>query len=145
MYWKRKAVIKMEPNYIQLPPLPSDMPTELIEIVWAYAKMDKSEKENFLEFLQENAKSDIGDDEKEKLLQMMEESKSTPSPYLKEFNSLMQELIATLIAQACEMSALIYQKYRIEKNSIREISEAIHVPESTIELMAQYYDKKINQ
>ncbi len=54
----------------------------------------------------------------------------------------MQELIATLIVQACEMSALIYQKYCIEKNSIREISETIHVPGSTIELMTQYYDKK---
>ena len=124
----------MESDYIQLPPLPSDMPTELIEIVWAYARMDKSEKENFLEFLRENAESDMGDDEKKRLLKMMEESKSTPSPYLKEFNSLMQELIATLIAQACEMSALIYQKYCIEKNSIREISETIHVPESTIKL-----------
>ena len=38
----------MEPNYIQLPPLPSDMPTELIEIVWGYAKMEKPEKEKFL-------------------------------------------------------------------------------------------------
>ena len=132
----------MEPNYIQLPPLPSDMPIELIEIVWAYARMEESEKENFLEFLRKNAKSDIGDVEKEKLLEMMGESKSKPSPYVKEFNSLMQELIATLIAQACEMSALIYQKYCIEKNSIREISETIHVPGSTIELMAQYYDKK---
>lgn len=135
----------MEPNYIQLPPLPSDMPIELIEIVWAYARMEESEKENFLEFLRKNAKSDIGDVEKEKLLEMMGESKSKPSPYVKEFNSLMQELIATLIAQACEMSALVYQKYCIEKNSIREISETIHVPGGTIELMAQYYDKKINQ
>lgn len=135
----------MEPNYIQLPPLPSDMPIELIEIVWAYARMEESEKENFLEFLRKNAKFDIGDVEKEKLLEMMGESKSKPSPYVKEFNSLMQELIATLIAQACEMSALIYQKYCIEKNSIREISETIHVPGGTIELMAQYYDKKINQ
>ena len=95
--------------------------------------------------MRKNAKSDIGDVEKEKLLEMMGESKSKPSPYVKEFNSLMQELIATLIAQACEMSALIYQKYCIEKNSIREISETIHVPGGTIELMAQYYDKKINQ
>lgn len=135
----------MEPNYIQLPPLPSDMPIELIESVWAYARMEESEKDNFLEFLRKNAKSDIGDVEKEKLLEMMGESKSKPSPYVKEFNSLMQELIATLIAQACEMSALVYQKYCIEKNSIREISETIHVPGGTIELMAQYYDKKINQ
>ena len=55
----------------------------------------------------------------------------------------MQKLIGTLIAQSCEMSALVYQKYCIEKNSIKEISETFHVPENSVELMAQYYDTKL--
>ena len=55
----------------------------------------------------------------------------------------MQELIGTLIAQACEMSACIYQKYCIEKKSTKEISEAIHVPQDAVELMAQYYEKNM--
>ena len=135
----------METDYIKLPPMPSDMPTELVAVIWIYAKMENPEKEQILEFVRENIKSGASDGEKEKLMELMEKSKLNPSPCVEEFHSLMQELVATLIVQACEMSAIIYQKYCIEKNSIREISETIHVPESTIELMAQYYDKKINQ
>ena len=44
---------------------------------------------------------------KEELLKMMEESRGGTSPYVEEFNSLMRELIGTLIAQACEMAALV--------------------------------------
>ncbi|WP_289302049.1 hypothetical protein [Sporofaciens musculi] len=134
-------MIKMTENYIQLPPLPCDTPTEIIEIVWTYSRMEKSDKEKVLTFMRENMASDIELSEKQKMIKLIEESK--PSPYVEEFHSLMQKLIGTLIAQSCEMSALVYQKYCIEKNSIKEISETFHVPENSVELMAQYYDTKL--
>ena len=134
---------KMETDYIQLPPMPSDTPTELVAVVWIYARMEKPEKEQFLDFMRENIKSGTSDGEKAKLMELMEKSKLKPSPYVKEFHSLMQELIGTLIVQACEMSAFIYQKYCIEEKSIKEISETIHVPQNVVELMAQYYEKKM--
>ena len=103
--------------------------------------MEKSDKEKVLTFMRENMASDIELSEKQKMIKLIEESK--PSPYVEEFHSLMQKLIGTLIAQSCEMSALVYQKYCIEKNSIKEISETFHVPENSVELMAQYYDTKL--
>ena len=133
----------METDYIQLPPMPSDTPTELVAVVWIYARMEKPEKEQFLDFMRENIKSGTSDGEKAKLMELMEKSKLKPSPYVKEFHSLMQELIGTLIAQACEMSAYKKQKYCIEEKSIKEISETIHVPQNVVELMAQYYEKKM--
>lgn len=132
----------MGTDYIQLPPMPSNMPTELVAIVWVYARMEKPEKERLLNFIRENIKPGTSDGEKEKLMELMKRSKFPPGSYVEEFNSLMQELIGTLIAQSCEMSALIFQKYCIEENSIKEISEAIHVPQNIVKLMAQYYDKK---
>ncbi len=131
----------MEKDYIQLPPMPSDAPTELVAIVWIYSRMEKPEKEQFLDFMREILKHGASDSEKEKLMELMENTKIKPSPCVEEFNSLMQELIGTLIAQACEMSALIYQEYCIEEKSIKEISETIHVPQNVVELMAQYYKK----
>lgn len=56
----------------------------------------------------------------------------------------MQELIGTLIAQACEMAALVLQRYYVDEKSIKEISEIFHVPENTIGLMTQYYERKMN-
>lgn len=67
--------------------------------------------------------------------------KNVPFREKEEFYSLMQELIGTLIAQACEMAAFVYRKYCIEENSIKEISEAIHVSRDSVELMTQYYEK----
>lgn len=105
--------------------------------------MEEPEKIQILDFIQENIKHGTNEGEKEKLMELMEKSKLKPSPYVEEFHSLMQELIGTLIAQACEMSACIYQKYCIEEKTIKEISETIHVPQNAVELIAQYYEKKM--
>ena len=140
---QQDTIVKMETDYIQLPPMPSDTPTELVAIVWIYAKMEEPEKVQILDFIRENVKPGTNEGEKEKLMELMEKSKLNPSPYVEEFHSLMQELIGTFIAQACEMSACIYQKYCIEKKSTKEISEAIHVPQYAVELMAQYYEKNM--
>ena len=123
--------------------MPSDMPTELIKIIWGYAKMEEQERENFLDFMQKNAKVGVKDDDGEELIKMMEESELKASPDVEEFHSLMQELIGTLIVQACEMSALVYKCYCIDGKSVKEISETIRVPEDSIELMAQYYERKM--
>ena len=34
----------MEQKYIQLPPLPSDMPLESIEMIWLYAQMSDEKR-----------------------------------------------------------------------------------------------------
>lgn len=133
----------MEPNYIQLPPMPSNMPIELLEIIWGFARMEGTEKEKFLEFIRNVLKMNSEDGRSERLIKMMEESALEPSPYVEEFNSLMRDLIGTLVAQACEMAALVLQYYCVDEKSIKEISEKFDVPENTIELMTQYYERKM--
>ena len=133
----------MKPNYIQLPRMPSDLPTELIEIVWGFARMEKLERKKFLDIIREEMKSGADNEEKEKLLKLMEEAGGEASPYVEEFSLLMRDLIGTLIAQACEMAALVLRYYCIDEKSTKEISEIVHVPENTIELMAQYYERKM--
>lgn len=133
----------MEPKYIQLPPMPSDMPIELLEIIWGFARMGETEKEKFLEFMRDVLKRNSEDGRSERLIRMMEESALEPSPYVEEFNSLMRDLIGTLVAQACEMAALVLQYYCVDEKSIKEISKKFDVPENTIELMTQYYERKM--
>ena len=103
---------------------------------------EEPERKKFLAFMQEEMKAGTDKSEKEKLLRMMERSGGEASPYVEEFHSLMRELVGTLVAQACEMAALVLQYYCIDEKSIKEISEIFHVPENTIELMAQYYERK---
>ena len=133
----------MEPNFIQLPPLPSDMPTDLIEIIWGFARMEEPERKKFLDFMRENMKPGVDNGKREEMLRMMEKSGGEASPYVEEFHSLMRDLIGTLVAQACEMAALVLQYYCVDEKSIKEISEIFHVPENTIELMVRYYERKM--
>lgn len=122
--------------------MPSDMPPELIETVWGFARMEEPERKKFLDIMQEEMKAGVDNGEKERLLRMMEQPGREASPYVEEFHSLMRELIGTLVAQACEMAALVLQYYCVDEKSVKEISEIFHVPENTIELMAQYYERK---
>ena len=133
----------MEPNYIQLPPLPSDMPTDLIEIIWGFARMEEPERKKFLDFMRENMKPGVDNGKREELLRMMEKSRGEASPYVEEFHSLMRDLIGTLVAQACEMAAFVLQYYCVDEKSIKEISEKFDLPEDTVELMTQYYERKM--
>ena len=132
----------MEPKYIQLPPMPSDMPIELLEIIWGFARMEETEKEKFLEFMRDVLKRNSEDGRSERLIRMMKESASESSPYVEEFNSLMRELLGTLVAQACEIAAVVLQYYCVDEKSIKEISEKFDLPEDTVELMTQYYNKR---
>lgn len=133
----------MNPDYIQLPPMPFNMPPELIGIIWEFARMEEPERKKVLDIIQENIKSGADNGEIEKSLRMILESEGEARTYVKEFYSLMRELIGTLIAQACEMAAIVLQYYCIDEKSIKEISETVHVSENMIELMAQYYENKM--
>ena len=72
---QQDTIVKMETDYIQLPPMPSDTPTELVAIVWIYAKMEEPEKVQILDFIRENVKPGTNEGEKEKLMELMEKSK----------------------------------------------------------------------
>ena len=133
----------MKPEYIQLPPLPSDLPAEVIEMIWLYTRLSVEEQEMIREFIRENLKKGNRNLEETDFAKVLRDSEAEENPDVKEFIDLMRKLIGILIAQSCEMAALVYQNYCMEKKSTEDISEEFNVDQESIQLMAQYYDKKI--
>lgn len=133
----------MKPKYIQLPPLPLDLPTEVIEMIWLYTRLSGEEQEMIRDFIRENLKKENKNLDETDLSKILQDSDEEVNPDVKEFTDLMRELVGTLMGQSCEMAALVLQYYCVDEKSIKEISEIFHVPENTIELMAQYYDRKM--
>ena len=133
----------MKPEYIQLPPLPSDLPAEVIEMIWLYTRLSGEEQEMIREFIRENLKKGNRNVEETDFAKVMRDSEAEENPDVKEFIDLMRKLIGILIAQSCDMAALVYQNYCIEKKSTEDISEEFNVDQESIQLMVQYYDKKI--
>jgi hypothetical protein len=133
----------MKPEYIQLPPLPTDLPAEVIEMIWLYTRLSVKEQEMIREFIRENLKKGNRNLEETDFAKVLRDSEAEENPDVKEFIDLMRKLIGILIAQSCDMAALVYQNYCMEKKSTEDISEEFNVDQESIQLMAQYYDKKI--
>ena len=133
----------MEPKYIQLPPLPLDLPTEVIEMIWLYTRLSGEEQEMIRDFIRENLKKENRNLDGTGLSKVLEDSDEKVNPDVKEFIDLMRKLVGTLIAQSCEMAALVYQNYYKEKKSTEEISKEFHVDEESIRIVSQYYDKNM--
>ena len=133
----------MKPKYIQLPPLPSDLSTEVIEMIWLYTRLSVEEQEMIRKFIRENLKKRNRNVKETDFAKVLQDSEAEENPDVKEFIDLMRKLIGILIAQSCEMAALVYQNYCMEKKSTEDISEEFNVDQESIQLMAQYYDKKI--
>ena len=133
----------MEPKYIQLPPLPLDLPTEVIEMIWLYTRLSGEEQKMIQGFIREKLKKENKNVDETDLSKVLEDSDEKVNPDVKEFIDLMRKLVGTLIAQSCEMAALVYQNYYIEKKSTEEISKEFHVDEESIRIVSQYYDKNI--
>ena len=133
----------MKPEYIQLPPLPSDLPAEVIEMIWLYTRLSVEEQEMIREFIRENLKKRNRNVKETDFAKVLQDSEAEENPDVKEFIDLMRKLIGILIAQSCEMAALVYQNYCMEKKSTEDISEEFNVDQESIQLMAQYYDKKM--
>lgn len=133
----------MKPEYIQLPPLPSDLPAEVIEMIWLYTRLSVEEQEMIREFIRENLKKGNRNVEETDFAKVLRDYEAEENPDVKEFIDLMRKLIGILIAQSCDMAVLVYQNYCMEKKSTEDISEEFNVDQESIQLMAQYYDKKI--
>ena len=133
----------MEPKYIQLPPLPLDLPTEVIEMIWLYTRLSGEEQKMIQGFIRENLKKENKNVDETDLSKVLEDSDEKVNTDVKEFIDLMRKLVGTLIAQSCEMAALVYQNYYIEKKSTEEISKEFHVDEESIRIVSQYYDKNM--
>jgi hypothetical protein len=133
----------MEPKYIQLPPLPLDLPVEVIGMIWLYTRLSGEEQEMIRDFIRENLKKENKNLDGTGLSKVLEDSDEKVNTDVKEFIDLMRKLVGTLIAQSCEMAALVYQNYYIEKKSTEEISKEFHVDEESIRIISQYYDKNM--
>ena len=130
----------MKTKYIQLPPLPEDLPTELIEMIWLYAKTPKDKRKMFLDFMNENVYGIPENIGKTKLSQLLNSTDKELDPDLSEYAELMKKFLGTLYSQACEMAGFVYQHYCVEEKSLEEISRDCRIDEESLRLIAQYYE-----
>lgn len=132
----------METNYIQLPPLPSDVPPILVQMIWSYARMPGQEQKLLLEFMRENLEKDAGMPDEAKFSKILSGSGQEVDPNVAEYNDLMGKMLGGLIGQACEMAAMVYQGHCMEGKPAEALAEELGLEEKFIRLMTEYYDNR---
>lgn len=94
--------------------------------------------------MNENVNGNVNNLDKTAFVKMMQDDSTEIKPDVEEYIELMRKLIGTLVAQSCEIAAIVYENYRMGGKSIEKISEEFHLDEELLALMAQYYDENID-
>lgn len=83
----------MKPQYIQLPPLPLNMPKETLEMIWLYAHLSKQEQGMIRDFIRENLKDNPKSLDETELAKALQEAETEINPDIQEYADLMRELL----------------------------------------------------
>ncbi len=86
----------MKQKYIQLPPLPMDMPVEAIEMIWIYISLSKPEQEMIRAFIKENLREDNKNVDKTEFSKALQKPGTEINPDVKEYTDLMKELVGDI-------------------------------------------------
>lgn len=134
--------MKEELMYIQLPPLPEDLESSFVGLLWNFAKLNKQEQKDALQQI-EGMLDDADNDEKGyKMMKEMVEKhgNAEENPELLQYMESMRKLVVQLIGEACEMAFFLYQKYYIEKMDMEDIMKISGVPEYIFHLFSKHFE-----
>lgn len=135
----------MKRKCVQLPPLPLDLPVEVIEMIWLFVRMPEQDQETVQEFLRESLKEDADTMDETEFVKMIHESQLEVNQDINEFVELMKKMTGEFLAQSCAIAVCVFQYYFIEKKSINEISRELNMEEEFIRMVVQCYDKGMDK
>lgn len=115
----------MKPKYVQLPPLPLDLPLESIEMIWMYARIPEQERIVLRDFLRDSVSGNTKNLNKTAFAEMIRDDNTELNSDVVEYIELMKNLLGTLMSQACEIEGLVYMNYCIEGKSIKKILKSL--------------------
>lgn len=103
-------------DYIQLPPLRKDSPTELVEIIWEYLKLPKDSRVKIVSMLE-----DIQDRAGKTDFQIPKLYEIVPKEEIAEFERTMQKIISEIISEASSIACWVYVEKYIQKKTLAEM------------------------
>lgn len=131
----------MKRNYIQLPPLPADMPFEAMKLIWQYAKMPVERRGMFLEFIEQSVDGGMEELSETELSKLLSDTEANLDDDVAEYAEYMKRFLAMLFSQACETAGFVYQNYCVEGKSLEEIAKEYDMDDTSLRLITQYYER----
>ena len=110
-------------DYIQLPPLKKDTPSDVIAFIWEYMKVPEDSREKVKNLLKDANENGVKLSHQAPTLYDV-----VPKEEIAEFEEVMREIIADIVSEASDVACWVYvQKYVKHKpldDMLQEWSEA---------------------
>ncbi len=126
-------------EYIQLPPMKRDTPTEVVSMIWEYLKLsEESRKRVKAELIDVHENCDKSD------FQIPDLYEIVPKEEIAEFESTMQKIIAEIISEASGIACWVYVEKYIQHKTLDEMLEEWGGADKFIVVMNTLFEKLLS-
>ena len=127
-------------DYIQLPPMKRDTPTEVVSMIWEYLKLPKESrkrvKAELIDVHENCGKSDF---------QIPDLYEIVPKEEIAEFESTMQKIITEIISEASGIACWVYVEKYINHKTLNEMLEEWGGADKFIVVMDTLFEKLLEE
>lgn len=131
-------------KYIQLPPIPEDIETPALEVIWLFAKMSHEEREDALVQLQamlgDEKTGEMDYDTMQEILDKYD--KVEEDEIFSQYIECIRKLLAKLVLESYDVAAYVFQKRCVEKLSVEEMLKTTRLSESALNMFVKYFDSR---
>lgn len=127
-------------EYIQLPPLKRDTPTEVVSMIWEYLKLsEESRKRIKAELL------DVHENCGKEDFQIPDLYEIVPKEEIAGFEATMQKIITEIISEASGIACWVYVEKYIEHKTLDEMLEEWDGADKFIVVMDTLFEKLLTE
>lgn len=127
-------------DYIQLPPLKRDTPTEVVSIIWEYLKLSEESRQRIKAEL-----LDVHENCGKEDFQIPDLYEIVPKEEIAGFEATMQKIITEIISEASGIACWVYVEKYIDHKTLDEMLEEWDGADKFIVVMDTLFEKLLEE
>ena len=123
-------------DYIQLPPLKKDTPSDVVAFMWEYMKIPENSREKVKDLIKDVHENDVKLDYKEpKLYDVVQKEEIT------EFEELIRKTIADIVSEASSIACWVYVQKYVKQKTLDEMLQELPGAGQFIIVMDTWFER----
>ena len=123
-------------DYIQLPPLKKDTPSDVVAFMWEYMKVPEDSREKVKNLIKAVHENNVKLDYKaSKLYEVI------PKEEIAEFEELMRKTIADIVSEASSVACWVYVQKYVKQKTLDEMLQELPVAGQFIIVMDTWFER----
>ena len=123
-------------DYIQLPPLKQDTPSDVVAFIWEYMKVPENSREKVKDLIKDVHENDVKLDYKEpKLYDVVQKEEIT------EFEELIRKTIADIVSEASSIACWVYVQKYVKQKTLDEMLQELPGAGQFIIVMDTWFER----